>query len=319
VSHNPYDILGVEKAASDDAIKAAYRKLAKIHHPDLNPDNKSEDDTFKKISAAYDLLKDPEKRAAFDSGAIDGQGQPQGGVQNTRGSDRQYYRDFAGGPGGARYASQGNTINPEDLEDIFGSMFGGRKSTGGFEDMFGQQQSADVHYRFDVDFMDAALGAKKQITMPDGKSLKITIPEGLKDGQKLRMKGKGQTLPDGRQGDAYIEVHVNPLKGFTRTGNDIHTKVPIGIHEAILGSTIAVETVHGAVKVKIPTGTDSGKKFRLKAKGIKGGDHYMDVQIVMPDKIDEDLEKSMTEWTKKHAYNPRSVNIKANASKKASA
>ncbi len=307
MNKNPYDILGVNKAASDDEIKAAYRTLAKKHHPDLNPDNKSDDDKFKKISAAYDLLKDTEKRAAFDRGEIDAQGQPQwpGSEQGAGGGDRQYYRDFAGGPEGARYSSSGTSINPEDLEDILGSMFGGRTSGGEFEDMFRQQQSADVHYRFDVDFMDAALGAKKQITMPDGKSLKTTIPEGVKDKQKLRLKGKGQKLPDGRQGDAYIEIHVKPHKVFTRKGNDIYTDVPIGIHEAILGSMIEVETVHGLVKVKIPKGTNSGKKFRLKDKGIKGGNHYVDVQIAMPDDIDEDLEKTMKDWAEKHTYNPR--------------
>lgn len=301
MSKNPYDILNIDKTASDAEIKAAYRKLAKKHHPDLNPDNKNDDGKFKEISAAYDLLKDTEKRAAFDRGEIDAQGQPQGGA----GGDRQYYRDYAGGPGSQRYSSSSGNINHEDLESIFGSMFGGRTSGAGFEDMFRQQQSADVHYRFDIDFMEAALGAKKQVTMPDGKSLKITIPEGVKDGQKLRLKGKGQKLPDGRQGDAYIEVHAKPHKVFTRKGNDIYTHIPIGIHEAVLGSTIDVETVHGPVKVKIPKGTDSGKSFRLKGKGIKSGHHYVDVKIVMPDEIDENLEKTMKDWAEHHGYNPR--------------
>ena len=315
MSKNPYDILGISKTASDEQIKAAYRKLAKIHHPDLNSDNKSEDDKFKEISAAYDLLKDKEKRTAFDRGEIDGDGQPKwpGGAQSAGGKDRQYYRDFAGGPEGARYSSSGGNINPEDLEDILGSMFGGRTSAGGFEGVFRQQQSLDVHYRLDIDFMDAALGAQKQITMPDGKNLKIMIAEGVKDGQKLRLKGKGHKMPGDLQGDAYIEIHVNPHKVFTRKGRDIYTDVPIGVHEAILGSTIEVDTVHGPVKVKIPQGTDSGKKFRLKEKGIKGGDHYVSVQIVMPDKIDEDLKKSMTDWVKAHAYNPRKEKRKKSA------
>ncbi len=310
MSKNPYDILGVSKSAADAQIKAAYRALAKKHHPDLNPDNKNADEKFKEISAAYDLLKDKEKRAAFDRGEIDAQGQQQGRRPSAGESDRQYYRDFAGGPEGARYASSGANINPEDFEDILGSMFGGRSSRGatskgGFEDMFHQQQNADVHYRLDIDFMDAALGAKKQLTMPDGKNLKITIPVGVKDQQKLRLKNKGKTLPDGRQGDAYIEVHVKPHKIFTRKDNDIYTEVLIGIHEAILGITIDVETVHGAVKVKIPKGTNSGKSFRLKGKGIKDGHHYVAVKIVMPDVIDEDLEKAMTDWAQSHAYNPR--------------
>lgn len=307
MTKNPYDVLGVSKTASDDDIKAAYRALAKKHHPDLNPDNKGTDEKFKDISAAFSFLKDKEKRAAFDRGEIDAQGQPQwaGQGQGAAGGDRQYYRDFAGAPKGRRYSSSGAGINPEDLEGIFGSMFGGRQSGGGFEDMFRQQQSADVHYRLDIDFMDAALGAKKQITMPNGDSLKVTIPEGVKDKQKLRLKGKGQKLPDGRQGDAYVEIHVKPHKVFTRKGLDIYTQVPIGIHEAVLGGSIDVQTIRGAVKVKIPKGTNSGKKFRLKDQGIKGGDHYVDVLIVMPDKIDDDLEKAMTAWAEKHDYNPR--------------
>lgn len=318
MSKNPYDVLGVKKTATDKEIKSAYRKLAKKHHPDLNPDNKEADEKFKETSAAYDFLKDKEKRAAFDRGEIDAQGQPQwpgGGAQdgNNGAGQRQYYRDFAGGPGGERYYSSGGEhINPEDLESIFGSMFGGSayQSAGhgghsGYEDMFHQQQNVDVHYKLDIDFMDAALGATKQVTMPDGKNLKITIPEGVKDGQKLRLKGKGQKLPNGKTGDAYIEVHIAPHKLFTRKGNDVYTQVPIGIHEAILGGKIEVETVHGPVHLTLPKGTDSGKTFRLKGKGIKKGHHYAEVKIVMPEIIDKDLEEAMKEWAEKYSYNPR--------------
>lgn len=312
MSKNPYDILGVEKTSSDDEIKSAYRKLAKKHHPDLNPDNKADDEKFKDISAAYDFLKDKEKRAAFDRGEIDADGQPQWGGSHpgAGGGERQYYRDFAQSPGAERYYhSSGAQIDPEDLESIFGSMFGQkqsrRQSSEGFEDVFRQQQRADVHYRLDIDFMDAALGAEKQITMPDGKSLKIKIPEGVKNGQKLRLKGKGQTLPDGQQGDAYIEIHVGIHKEFTRKGNNIYSEVPITIYEATLGGTVDVKTIHGVAKVKIPKGTDSGKKFRLKGKGIKKGQHYVEVLIVMPETIDKDLEDLMQKWEKDHAYNPR--------------
>lgn len=308
MSKNPYEILSVDKGASDDEIKAAYRKLAKKHHPDLNPDNKSADEKFKEISAAYDLLKNKDKRTAFDRGEIDAQGQPQ------QGGDRQYYRDFAGGPQGTRYSSSGGNINPENIEGIFGAMFGGRAPDTRFDDMFRQQQNADIHYRFDIGFMEAALGAKKQVTMPDGKNLSITIPEGVKDGQKLRLKGKGQKLQDGRHGDAYIEVHVLPHKFFIRKGDNIYNQVPIGVHEAVLGGAIEIETVHGAVNIKIPKGTNSGKSFRLKGKGIKSGHHYVDVQIVMPDKIDEDLEKAMKDWVEKHSYNPRNKNEKESTS-----
>jgi DnaJ-class molecular chaperone len=306
VNKSPYDILGIKQGASDDEIKKAYRKLAKKYHPDLNPGNAEADDKFKEASAAHDLLKDKEKRAAFDRGEIDGQGQPQqsGRSQADSRGQRQYYRDFANAPGSERYQAGGN-INPEDLENIFGSMFGGRTGGSGYEDMFRQQQNADVHYRLDIDFMDAALGTKKQVTMPDGKNIKIGIPEGVKDGQKLRLKGQGNKLPDGRQGDIYVEIHINSHKNFIRKGSDVYTSIPIGIHEAILGSEIKVETIHGPVNIKIPQGTNSGKTFRLKGKGIKGGHHYVEVKIVMPEKIDESLERSIADWAKNNNYNPR--------------
>ncbi len=315
MSKSPYDILGIKKGASDDEIKKAYRKLAKKYHPDLNPDNKEADDKFKEASAAHDFLKDKDKRAAFDRGEIDAQGQPQwgGGTHSDAGGKRQYYRDFTNAPGSERYQTTGS-INPEDLEGIFGSMFGGQSranSGAGYEDIFRQQQNADVHYRLDIDFMEAALGAQKQVTMPDGKTLKVGIPEGIKEGQKLRLKGQGQKLSDSSQGDAYVEIHIHPHKAFTRKGNDVYTHVPIGIHEAVLGSEVKVETVHGPVNIKIPKGTSSGKSFRLKGKGIKGGHHYVDVKIVMPSKIDDDLEKAITDWAENHEYNPREEKEKA--------
>lgn len=314
MSKNPYDILGVKKTASDDEIKSVYRKLAKKHHPDLNPDNKNGDAKFKDISAAYDFLKDKEKRASFDRGEIDADGQPQWGGQHSSadGGERKYYRDFAQGSGAERYYNaSGAQMNPEDMESIFGSMFGQKHSAGGFEDIFRQQQSADVHYSLDIDFLDAVLGAKKQITMPDGKSLKIAIPEGVKDGQKLRLKGKGQKLSKAQQGDAYIEIHVRPHADFTRKEHNIYSHVPITLYDAVLGGSIDVDTIHGSVKIKIPKGTDSGTKFRLKDKGVKKGHHYVEVKIVMPRTIDKDLEKMMEGWKKDHPYTPHNKKERA--------
>ena len=315
MSKNPYDVLGVSKTASDDEIKAAYRKLAKKHHPDLNPDDKTAEEKFKDISAAHVFLSEKEKRSAFDRGEIDSEGKPQwsGGAHSGEGGGRQYYRDFAGSPGGERYYYSNSNINPENLEGIFGSMFGGRTSGANYEDLFQQQQNADVHYHLNVDFMEAALGAKKQITMPDGKDLKITLPEGVREGQKLRLKGKGKKLKDGRQGDAFVGIHILPHKFFVRKLNDIYTEVPIGINEAILGDTIEIETIHGSVNINIPKCTDSGKRFRLKGKGIKGGNHYVDMQIVIPKKIDEDLERVIKDWAEKHDYNPREEKRKESA------
>lgn len=314
MNKSPYDILGVNKTASHDEIKAAYRRLAKKHHPDLNPDNKSSENKFKDISVAHAFLIDKDKRTAFDRGEIDADGKPKGpsGAHSGAGDDRKYYRDFAEGKGGERYYSS-NNINPENFKDIFGSIFGDGTAGGGFKGGFQEQQSADVHYRLDVNFIEAAIGTKKLVTMPDGKDLKITIIKGVKEGQKLRLKGKGKKLSDGRQGDAYVEIHILPHKNFVRKLNDIYSQVPIGINEAILGDAIEVETIHGDVKIKIPKCTNSGTKFRLKGKGINGGNHYVDVQIVIPTEIDEDLEKAIKDWAVKHDYNPREEKRKENA------
>lgn len=338
MSKDPYKILGVEKGASQDDIKSAYRKLAKKYHPDLNPDNKDTDAKFKDVSAAYDFLKDEDQRAAFDRGEIDMDGQPKWGAGGPGGpggmgqGGRQYYRDFAGGPGGARYTS--STINPEDMGDIFSQFFGGGAGPGTagartgqaggpgaggtgsfFEDLFGQHGArgtgvdADIHYKLDVDFLEAAKGAKKRVHMEDGKKLDITIPEGIKHGQKLRLKGQGRKIHGGPrgdvQGDAFVEVSIRAHKTFTRKGNDVYADLPIGIHEAVLGAKVQVETVHGPVKMSVPKATDSGTQLRLKGKGIKGGNHYAKVKIVMPETIDKDLEEAIKSWSDKHGYNPR--------------
>ncbi len=293
MTKNPYDILGVSKTADEKEIKSAYRKLAKKYHPDLNPDSKEADAKFKEINAANDLLNNKEKRAAFDRGEIDMEGNPQRQQQ-------QYYRDHAEGPQGQRYSSNssGGNFSQEDLEGIFGSMFGG--GAGGRRAR-SQPQSVDANYKIEVDFLEAAKGAKKQVTMPDGKTLNITIPEGIEAGQKLRLKGKGLTS----SGDAYIEVQIKPDNFYKNIGKDIYIDVPIGIHESILGSKIKIPTIHGKVEVSVPKGATTGTKLRLKGKGIKGGDQYIKFNISMPETIDSELEEAIEKWAKVHKYNPR--------------
>ena len=298
MAKNPYDILGVKKEASDKEIKSAYRKLAKKYHPDLNPGDKDMESKFKEISLAYDLLKDKEKRAAFDRGEIDMDGNPQ--------HQQQFYKDFADGPGGQRYYhfhQGGGDFSEEDIADIFGSFFGGGAAghRAGFK-----RQTADAHYTIEVDFMEAATGAKKRVTMPDGKMLDINIPAGMEDGQKLRLKGQGgQGSINTERGDAYVEVHMRPHRYFSRRGKDIHIEVPVGIHEAILGSKITVPTIHGQVEMSIPKGASTGNTLRLKGKGIKGGNQMVKLKLVMPETVDKELEDAVAKWAKKHAYNPR--------------
>jgi DnaJ-class molecular chaperone len=290
MAKTPYEILGVNKDASEADIKLAYRKLAKKHHPDLNPGNKDADAKFKELNAANDILSDKEKRAAFDRGEIDTQGQPRRPEQ-----PQHNYRDFADGPQGGRYHFSGGDFDMSDFENLFSGM-GGRAAGFG-------QPSADVHYIAEVDFLEAARGAKKRITMPDGKILDITLPEGIEEGQQLRLKGQGRQGP--KAGDAYVEVHIRPHPFFTRKGRDISIEVPIALQESILGAKIKVPTVHGPVDMTIPKGAASGMNLRLKGKGIKGGDQYVTLKLTLPQTIDKELEEAIRNWSLTHAYNPR--------------
>lgn len=295
MAKDPYHILGVGKSADEAAIKSAYRKLAKKYHPDLNPGQK-ESERFKEISAAYNLLSDKDKRAAFDRGDIDMEGQPQ---------RQSFYRDHAQGPQGQRYYqfNQGNGgggFEDFDLSDLFGSFF-----KGGGAKRASPPPPQDVQYRIDIDFVDAVKGGSRRITLPDGRALNVTIPAGVEEGQQLRLKGQGGKSADGRAGDAYIEVHIRPHAVFTRKGNDIYSDVPVGFHESILGEKIEVETIHGPVEVTLPKGASGGATLRLKGKGIGGGSHFIKLRIVMPPAIDSDLETAVRDWAKAHGYNPR--------------
>jgi len=294
MARDPYEILGVSKNATEAEIKAAYRNLAKKHHPDLNPTNKNADEKFKEVNAANDLLSDKEKRAAFDRSEIDMEGQPRYQQQQQQ----RTYRDFADGPQGGRYHFNGGDFDLSDLEGLFSGLGGGRTGGAGFG-----RQSADVHYSIEVDFLEAARGAKKRVTMPDGKTLDIAIPEGIEEGQKLRLKGQGSQP----SGDAYVEVHIRPHPFFTRKGKDITIEVPVALQESVLGGKIQVPTVHGPVEMNIPKGASSGMTLRLKSKGVKGGDQYVKLKIVMPKEIDADLEQAIRKWSETHTYNPRSA------------
>jgi len=301
MSKDPYEILGVEKSADEKTIKSAYRKLAKKYHPDLNPGNKEAAEKFRDISAANDILSDPAKRTAFDQGEIDFEGKPTYRQQN--------YNDFADNTGGQRYHQYSHhDFNGGNNEDIFRNIFGGFGGFGGRSGGFSgfEDTNRDAHYSIEIDFMDAALGNKKMITMPDGKTLNITIPAGINDGQQLKLKGQGQKS-QGKEpaGDAYVEVKLKPHRFFTRNNNDINLDVPISIDEAILGKKIKVPTIHGPVEVSIPKGAANGMKLRLKGKGIKGADEYIKLKIEMPDNIDSELEDAIRKWAEKHSYHPR--------------
>lgn len=300
MSKDPYKTLGVDKNASQDEIQKAYRKLAKQLHPDLNPGDKQAEERFKQVSAAYGLLGDEEKRARYDRGEID-----ETGAERPQ---HQFYRDFADTGARHQYSSTSGFGDFEDVSDLFGDLFGrgarGRTRTA-------RRRGGDIRYHLRVDFLDAAKGAKRRITMPDGADLDLTIPAGVRDGQVLRLKGKGMPGSNGGEaGDALIEIEVAAHRLFRRQGDDIHLDLPIGIDEAVLGGKVDVPTISGKVAMKLPKGASSGQTLRLKGKGIQApgrppGDQLVHLKIVLPASIDSELEDFMKTWREKHRYDPR--------------
>jgi DnaJ-class molecular chaperone len=294
-----YSELGVSKTAKAGEITKAYRKLAKKLHPDLNPGDKAAEDRFKKISHAYSILKDPDKRGQYDRGEIDASGQER--------SEARYYREHAGGPEGARYRSSAGFEDMGDFSDLFGDMFtgarGGRRGGAQFS-MRGQ----DAQYHLDINFLDAVNGTKTRITLPDGGTLDVTIPPGVSEGQVLRLKGKGMPgMGEGPPGDALVEIGVRGHPVFTREGSDIVVEVPISFDEAVLGGKVEVPTISGRVAVTVPAGSNSGQTLRLKGRGVKGkGDQLVKLTVMMPETIHDDLKRFAEDWRKSHAYDPRS-------------
>jgi len=295
LSSDPYQVLGVEKGVSQDDLQKAYRKLAKKLHPDLNPGDKAAEERFKEVAGAYDLLSDPDKRARFDRGEIDASGAerpPQG-----------FYRDFADRGERHAYSSDAGFADFADTDDILSQIFG-REGRGGV-----RMRGHDVHYRLALDFLDAVNGAKRQVTLPDGAALEVAIPPGTRDGQVLRLRGKGRPgVGGGPAGDALVEVEVVPHPVFTRNGNDILVDLPISLSEAVVGAKVKVPTPSGPVTMTVPKWANTGRVLRLKGKGVRGadgkhGDQLVTLKVMLPDKPDPELEKFVAGWLP--AGNPR--------------
>jgi len=296
-----YSVLGVQKTASAGDITKAYRKLAKKLHPDLNPGDTVAEDKFKQISHAYSILKDPEQRGKYDRGEIDASGQER--------PQQQYYREYAGGPEGARYHSSAGFEDIGAFSDLFGDMFGGAAGMRGGRRGGGQfsMRGQDAQYHLDISFLDAVNGTKQRITLPDGGTLDVTIPAGVSEGQVLRLKGKGMPgLGEGPPGDALVEVGVKPHPVFKREGNDIVVDLPISFDEAVLGGKVEVPTIGGRVAATVPAGSNTGQTLRLKGRGVKGkGDQLVKLTVMMPETVDDDLKSFAEKWRKTHAYDPR--------------
>ncbi|MEM7319427.1 MAG: DnaJ C-terminal domain-containing protein [Pseudomonadota bacterium] len=304
---DPYEALGVSKTASAEEIKKAYRKIVKENHPDLNPGDKAGEERFKAASAAHDLLKDPEKRARFDRGEIDMHGQER--------PDAHYYRTYAGAQDNP-YRGDQQFDDYEDLSGIFNEFMrskqGARGTSGSHHGPGFHANGADTRYRLEVAFMDAALGGSTRLTMPDGSALEVQIPRGIADGQTIRLRGKGgEPIGKGRAGDALITISIAPHKIFSREGDVVRVTLPVTIYEAVLGGKVEVPTITGPVSLSIPGGSSSGQVLRLRERGIaprgreKRGDQLVELKIVTPKSVDDELAVVMEKWRDEHAYNPR--------------
>jgi DnaJ-class molecular chaperone len=296
---DPYSILGVPRGASDKDIKSAYRKLAKELHPDRNKDNPKAGERFSEVTQAYDLLADKDKRARFDRGEIDMDGNPVGfnafgGAGFGGGAQRGFRADGFEGFGG-----EGG-----DLGDIFEGLFGARGGGGARGAGFGgrsrpQPRGASVQYRLSVSLPDAATLASQRITLSDGKTIDLKLPAGLEEGTQMRLAGKGEPGPGG-PGDALVTIQIAPHPFFRREGDNIRLDLPISLDEAVNGAKIKVPTVDGAVMLTVAKGSSSGKTLRLKGKGMtrkdgSRGDQLVTLEIQVPEH-DEDLAKRLEGW-----------------------
>ncbi|MFZ2995244.1 DnaJ C-terminal domain-containing protein [Sphingobium sp.] len=266
---DPYSTLGVARGASEAEIKSAYRKLAKELHPDKNRDNPKAAEKFSSVTNAYDLLSDKDKRARFDRGEIDGDGNPTAPFGYGGGGGR--------GPQGGGFEAGGG-----DFSDIFEGLFGGAGRRAGGGGGFGRQaapKGANVAYRLAVPFADAATLAPQRITLQDGKTIDLKLPAGLENGTQMRLSGKGQPGAGGA-GDAIVTIDIRPHAFFTRDGDNVLLDLPVTLDEAVLGGKVKVPTVDGAVMLGVPAGATSGKTLRLRGKGFTGKDGQRGDQMV---------------------------------------
>ena len=297
MAQDPYKELGVARTASADDIRKAFRKLAKQHHPDANRGNKDSEEKFKRLSVAFDLLGDPEKRRKYDAGDLDADG-------------RETMRGFTGnpfgqgqGPGAGMRGSEFDNIDFSDiLGDLFGGSGGGRR--GGFA-----SRGANVRARVEIDLEEAVKGGKRRISFADGRVLEVTIPVGANDGQVLRLKGQGSPGRAGA-GDALIEIALRPHPRFRREGDHLAMDVPITVPDAVLGGKVQAPTPDGPVTLNVPKGSNTGSVLRLRKRGLadgqgRRGDLLAHLVVTLPEENDPTLESFAEEWRRERPYAPR--------------
>ncbi|WP_068878191.1 MULTISPECIES: DnaJ C-terminal domain-containing protein [unclassified Phenylobacterium] len=312
MARDPYQELGVSRTASADEIRKAFRKLAKENHPDTNPGNKAAEERFKKVSAAFDIVGDADKRKKFDAGLIDAdgretaQGFPGGGP-------------WGGGPGPGGFGQRGGGFRTEtfegaDLGDILGEMFGGGGRggrAGGAGGGFGgfSQRGADVRAKLEIDLVDAIRGGKQRIAFSDGRTIDVTIPKGAQAGQTLRLKGQGSPGRAG-PGDAFIEIAIKPHPLYRREDDALVMDLPVTFYDAVLGGKVEAPTPDGPVNVSVPKGANTGTRLRLKGRGLSDargqrGDLFARLVVTLPEGADPALEAFAEEQKAKRPYSPK--------------
>ena len=291
---DPYAILGVAKSASADEIRRAYRKLAKSLHPDANPGDAAAEERFKQVSQAFNLLSDSDKRARFDRGEIDGEG-----------NERPAYH-FRSRPGGGA-SSRGPAGRFEDISDLFSDLFTERGPTARRSNA---QKGANLKASVSISFEEAMRGTTRRITLPGNRKLDINIPEGVESGKTLRLRGQGQSgSQGGPSGDVQVEIRVETHPYFRRDGDDIRLDLPISLKEALFGGVVRAPTVDGAVEVRVPAGANSGAQLRLRGKGApresgERGDQIIKLVVDIP--LDDPfLEAFVEDWDPPSGYDPR--------------
>ena len=282
----------MSKSASADDIRKAFRKLAKQHHPDANPGDKASEEKFKRLSAAFDLLGDPDKRRKFDAGEIDADG-------------RETMRGFTGNPFGQGPGAgmRGTEFDNIDFSDILGDLFGGGGRRGGFA-----SRGANVKARVEIDLEEAVKGGKRRISFNDGRVLEVTIPVGAADGQVLRLKDQGSPGRAG-PGDALIEIVIRPHSRFRREGDHLIMDVPITVPDAVLGGKVQAPTPDGPVTLNVPKGSNTGSVLRLRKRGLadgngRRGDLLARLVVTLPETSDSKLEEFAEEWRRDRPYTP---------------